>query len=47
MNVNTVKYSQGKSFLQLTLAKKTKTKNVCCATLDIVVSQSSSCRILI
>jgi len=45
MNVNIVKYSQGKSFLQLTLAKKTK--NVCCATLDIVISQSSCCRILI
>jgi hypothetical protein len=36
--MNSVKYLQGISFLHLTLAKKTKIKNLCCAAPDLVIS---------
>jgi len=35
-----VKYLQGINFLQLTVAKKTKTKNLCSATPDLVIPLS-------
>jgi len=39
---NRVKYLQGINFTQLSLAEKTVTKNVCCATPDLVIPQPPS-----
>jgi len=45
MNKNSVKCSKGINLSQLTLAEKTKVKNLGNATCDLVISQSSSTRI--
>jgi hypothetical protein len=41
MNKNRVRYEQGFDFLQLTVTKKTKIKNLCLGTPDLVISQLS------
>ena len=41
MNKNRVRYETGINFLQLTITKKTKIKNLCNATPVLVISQSS------
>jgi hypothetical protein len=42
MKKNSVKYLQGFSLSQLTLSEKNEVKNLCLATPDLVMSQSSS-----
>jgi hypothetical protein len=44
MKKKRVKYLQGINVSQLTFAEKTVTKNLCCATPDLVIPQSQSCR---
>jgi hypothetical protein len=47
MNTNSVKSLEGTNFSHLTIAKRTKISNLGCATLGLVISQLSSCRIRI